>query len=208
MTFSKNPSLWQITSLLVVLTGGVLATYVGWQSVTDWRLVLAFVVILSGGLIIASPRQPEARIYAPRNFSTYILKWLSAPQIEAGILFWFGASLLTQPTQVSAYYVFGSAGASISIGWLFLVLGWLLISRLPNPAEYTAITSVRLLYTLVVVVDVIANNYPLAILGAYGGSILHGLVSMLVQWVLREVAEQVRDLKIEVRDLRQLLMEG
>jgi hypothetical protein len=189
---SVDTKSWLWTSLLVVLAGGFLALTIQWGSLPDSLTGMVFVLVLAGGLVITKPRQPHAVMYQPRGFATRLLKWVSAPQIEAAILLWFGVALLLQPTTVVS---------QSAIGWLFLLMGWLLVARLPSPMEYTLIASTRLCFTALLALDALRSGEPLVIVGAYAGSILHGVLAMLLHWTLREVAEQVAHLRKEVRGL-------
>jgi hypothetical protein len=191
---SVDPKSWLWTSLIVVLADGFLALTIQWGSLPDSLTGMVFVLVLAGGLVITKPRQPHATLYQPRGFATRLLKWVSAPQIEAAILLWFGVALLVQPSTTAIL-------SQSAIGWLFLLLGWLLVARLPSPVEYTLIASTRLCFTALLAVDALRSGAPLVIVGAYIGSILHGVLAMLLHWTLREVAEQVAELREEVRGL-------
>lgn len=193
---------WQRESLLVVLGAGGLALLIG-LNVAGLPLQLMSLLMLGyGAFLLPRARQPDARLYQPRGFATQILKWISAPQVEAAILLWVGWSFLVEPTQVSIFRLTDSLLLSQGLGVLFLLLGWRMATTLPRPTEYIALTSTRLLYTLLVVVDVLANSGPLIVVGVYVGSVLHGVVSMLVQWTLHEIADEVRQLERELQRVR------
>ncbi|MEL6309254.1 MAG: hypothetical protein AAFQ52_14020, partial [Chloroflexota bacterium] len=84
-----------LVSLLCVIVAGLLA----WsgQYLGNDLTVIGLLLGLSGVLLIPRPRQPHAKQYQARDFTTAVLKWISAPQIEAAILLWFGIALLAQP---------------------------------------------------------------------------------------------------------------
>lgn len=133
--------------------------------------ILSFVLLIYGGIIVPMPHQPLAVMYEPRNLATRLLKWISAPQVEAVILLWFGWSFLIQPEQISAVRLSGSVVVSFTLGIMFLAFGWLMVVQLPSPLEYTLLTSTRLAYTLVVARDVWINDITIMVIGAYIGCI-------------------------------------
>ncbi|MEL6407451.1 MAG: hypothetical protein AAFR81_23975 [Chloroflexota bacterium] len=190
-----------LVSLLCVIVAGLLA----WsgQYLGNDLTVIGLLLGLSGVLLIPRPRQPHAKQYQPRDFTTAVLKWISAPQIEAAILLWFGVALLAQPDASSIYRVSDSGLLPLAIGVTFLTLAWRMAIHLPTPLAYSLMTGFRLLYTLIVVVDVAMNAGPWIVLGAYLGGILHGVLAMFVQWMLRDMAKQVYDLQQTVTRLRQ-----
>ena len=147
-------------------------------------------------------RQPQARDFQATNWIERGLKWASAPQIEAVILLWFGISLIAQPQFSSAYSMSQSYLLTASLGWVFILLAWRMAIQLPSPLAYTVMTSYRLLYTGIVLVNVIATEGPLIILGAYLGGILQGLLAMLVQWQLRQMAQRMSQLREEIARLQ------
>src|SRR5690606_14757464 len=97
---------------------------------------------------------PEAVLFQPTSWIEGILKWASAPQIEALILLWFGISLIAQPQFSSAYSLSQSYAVTALIGWVFILLAWRMAIQLPSPLAYTLMTSYRLLYTGIVLVQV------------------------------------------------------
>ena len=177
-----------LVSLLCVIVAGLLA----WsgQYLGNDLTVIGLLLGLSGVLLIPRPRQPHAKQYQPRDFTTAVLKWISAP-------------LLAQPDATSIYRVSDSGLLPLAIGVTFLTLAWRMAIRLPTPLAYSLMTGFRLLYTLIVVVDVAMNAGPWIVLGAYLGGILHGVLAMFVQWMLRDMAKQVYDLQQTVTRLRQ-----
>lgn len=184
-------------ALLVIALSGALALVVGRGSLPDDLAGLAFALALIGGLGITRPRQPQAVGYQPRNVATRLMKWVSAPQLEAALLLWFGVALLAQAgVQPVMETVIDSA-----LGALFLGLGWLLLAHLPGPLEFTLIVSTRLLFTALLGLEALAEGAPLVTLGAYSASIGYGLVAIGLHWTLREVAEQVASLRQEVRQI-------
>ena len=74
--------------------------------------------------------------------------------------------------------------------------------QLPSPLTYSLMTSFRLLYTGIVLIHVATSDGPLIILGAYLGGILHGLLAMLVQWQLRQMAQRMNQLRDEIQRLQ------
>lgn len=191
-----------IISLLIVLIAGGIAT-AGWYQGMGQGLGLGALGIgLIAILIIPRPRQPQALVYQPKTWIEGILKWASAPQIEAAILLWFGISLIAQPQFSSAYSLSQSYGLTALLGWVFIVLAWRMAVQLPSPLAYSLMTSYRLLYTGIVLVNVFTTDGPLIILGAYLGGILQGVLAMLVQWQLREMAQQMSQLRNEIQRLQ------
>ena len=89
------------------------------------------------------------------------------------------------------------------LGWVFLLLAWRMAVQLPSPVAYTVMTSYRLLYTLIVLFSVVTTDGPLIILGAYLGGILQGLLAMVVQWELRQMAQQMVGLRHEIQHLQE-----
>ncbi|MEO1164245.1 MAG: hypothetical protein AAFV98_10705, partial [Chloroflexota bacterium] len=156
-----------LVSLLCVIVAGLLA----WsgQYLGNDLTVIGLLLGLSGVLLIPRPRQPHAKQYQPRDFTTAVLKWISAPQIEAAILLWFGVAILAQPEASSFYRVSDSALLTALMGITFLVLAWRMAIRLPSPLAYTLMTGFRLLYTLVVVIYIATHDGPWIVLGAYLG---------------------------------------
>lgn len=193
---------WQIEALLVVLGAGGMATLVGLGVTNGAFQVMSLVLLFYGGLLVPRTRQPHAKLYQPRGFATRLLKWVSAPQVEAAILFWVGWSFLVEPTRVSVFRLSQSLLLSQALGFGFVLLGWVMATRAPKPRQYVVITSTRLLYTLIVIVDVLLSDVPLVVIGIYVGSVLHGIISMLVQWTLYEVAADVRKLEGQVQRLQ------
>lgn len=191
-----------ILSLLILLLAGGIAT-VGWyeglgQVLGTGALGIGLIAVL----YIPRPRQPQARDFQATNWIERGLKWASAPQIEAMILLWFGISLIAQPQFSSAYSMSQSYLLTASLGWVFILLAWRMAIQLPSPLAYTVMTSYRLLYTGIVLVNVIATEGPLIILGAYLGGILQGLLAMLVQWQLRQMAQRMSQLREEIARLQ------
>ena len=191
-----------ILSLLVLLSAGGIAT-LGWQQGSGQEMgSVALAIGLIAVLIIPRPRQPEAVLFQPTSWIEGILKWASAPQIEALILLWFGISLIAQPQFSSAYRMSQSYAVTALVGWVFILLAWRMAIQLPSPFAYSLMTSFRLLYTGIVLVHVATSDGPLIILGAYLGGILHGLLAMLVQWQLRQMAQKMSQLRGDIERLQ------
>lgn len=189
-----------LSLLSLVLAGGI--AHLGYDLQHGLTLgVAALLLGLIGVLLIPAPRQPQILSFEPQSWIQQVLKWMSAAQIEAVILLWFGVSLIAQPQFSSAYTLSDSYLLTASLGWVFILLAWRMAVQLPSPLAYTVMTSYRLLYTLIVLVNVATTDGPLIILGAYAGGILHGIVSMGVQWELRQIAKQVIDLRHEIQIL-------
>jgi len=194
----RDPQLAQRLSLLLIIISGLLGFLVGSYDTPPEFGLLAYGLALYGGLLITAARQPDAVVYEPRNFATRMLKWVTTPQIEAAILLWFGVALLTQPEQSSIFHLTEMELTGVALGWMFLLLGWLMAVRLPDPLEYTLIAGIRLAYTALIAVDVLLVGGPWIVLGGYIGGSLHGVLAMLTQWTLREVAEEVLVLQREL----------
>ena len=186
-----------LAALLIIGSGGIFTLH-HHQPLPNSLVGIAALVLLVGVLWVLQPRQPYILAYEPQSFSSRVLKWVSAPQIEAAVLFWFGMSFLLQPERISIYRLTGSLPVSILLGWVFLLLGYLLLVQMPTPQEYTLIVSIRLVYTLLVAVDVVSRGSPLVIVGAYMGGIAHGILSIALHWHLADLAKEVLLLK---RDL-------
>jgi hypothetical protein len=191
----------QWLSLLLIIISGLLGVLVGSYDAPSEFGLLAYGLGLYGGLLVTTARQPEAIVYEPRSFATRMLKWVTAPQIEAAILLWFGIALLTQPEQSSIFRLTEMSLSSFALGWMFLLLGWLMAVRLPDPMEYTLIAGIRLAYTALVALDVLLSGGPWIVMGGYVGGSLHGVLAMLTQWTLREVAQEVRILQHELEEV-------
>lgn len=191
-----------LISLLFLLLAGGIAT-VGWYQARGQVLgSCALGIGLIAILLIPRSRQPQAVVFQAKTWIEQVLKWVSAPQIEAVILLWFGISLLSQPQFSSAYKLSQSYGLTALLGWVFVLLAWNMAIQLPSPLAYTLMTSYRLLYTGIVLVNVATTDGPLIILGAYLGGILHGILAMLVQWQLRQMAQQMKHLRDEIQNLK------
>jgi len=197
----RDPKMAQRLSLLLVVIGGLLGMLVGSANAAMEFCLLAYALVLYGGLFITTARQPDAVLYEPRDFATRMLKWVSTPQIEAAILLWFGVALLTQPEQSSIYRLTEMSLTSTALGWMFLLLGWLMAVRLPDPMEYTLIAGTRLAYTSLVALDVLLAEGSWLSVGVYVGGSLHGVLAMLTQWTLREVAQEVQTLQQELAEV-------
>lgn len=189
-----------LAALLCVIVAGVLA-WSGQVLGTDLTVV-GLLLGLSGVLIIPRPRQMASHRYQPRDLTTRVLQWVSAPQIEAAVLLWFGVAILAQPEASSFFQISQSPLLTVLIGSLFLALAWRMGTRMPTPLGYSLMTGFRLLYTLIVVWYVVTQDGPWIVLGAYLGGIFHGVLAMFVQWLLRDVAEQVVDLRAQITQLR------
>lgn len=200
---SKIPISRKVLALLSILIGGVIAMWVASGTKPEGIMVSAFAVAVGGGIFITQPRQPYAVVYEPRSFATRVLKWMSAPQIEAAILLWLGIALLIRPDDPRLGIVL--YGFPEVMGWFFLFLGWVLLSHLPTPWEYTLIASTRMCFSLVIVLDGLRRGVPLITVGAFAGSILHGVIAMALHWTLAEVAEQVKHLQKEVQQVQNML---
>ncbi|MEO1643542.1 MAG: hypothetical protein AAFR67_00030 [Chloroflexota bacterium] len=199
---NKERYLAMLSLLLVGIAGGI--AYLGWQSERGQMFgITALLIGIIAVLFVPQPRQPQILSYRPTSWTQHALKWMSAPQIEAAILLWFGVALLAQPEASSIYRVSDATFLPFAIGVTFLLLAWRMAIRLPTPLAYSLMTGFRLLYTLIVVVDVAMNAGPWIVLGAYLGGIFHGVLAMFVQWMLRDMAKQVYDLQQTVTRLRQ-----
>ena len=187
-----------LVAALLLLVSGSIFTLQNQLALPSIFGVLATSCLFLGVVWVLQPRQPYILTYEPRSFSSHVLKWVSAPQIEAVVLFWFGMSFLLQPEKISLYYLTGNVAISLLVGWVFLLLGYLLLVQMPTPQEYTLIASVRLSYTLLVALHVVANNGPLVIIGAYVGGIIHGILSIALHWHLADLAREVLVLKREM----------
>lgn len=191
-----------IIALLFLLIAGGIAS-LGWQQGLGQVLGSSALGIgLIAVLYIPCPRQPQARDFQASNWIERGLKWASAPQIEALILLWFGISLIAQPQFSSAYSLSQSYAVTALIGWVFILLAWRMAIQLPSPLAYSLMTSFRLLYTGIVLIHVATSDGPLIILGAYLGGVLHGLLAMLVQWQLRQMAQKMSQLRDEIQRLQ------
>ncbi|GAB5426359.1 MAG: hypothetical protein Crog4KO_35060 [Crocinitomicaceae bacterium] len=194
-----------LISLLLLLVAGGIAT-LGWYQDKGQVLGLSALGLgLIAILLIPRPRQPQAVRFKARTWVETVLKWVSAPQIEAVILLWFGVSIIAQPQFSSAYSMSQSYLLTTLLGWGFILLAWQMAIQLPSPLAYSLMTGYRLLYTGIVLVNVATTDGPLIILGAYLGGILHGILAMLVQWQLRQMALQMSEQRAELEDLKQAL---
>ncbi|MGB7340196.1 MAG: hypothetical protein WBC91_14965 [Phototrophicaceae bacterium] len=203
MSHQKKEVILAILSLLLLFVAGGLA-HLGWQFALGQLLgIVALLIGLVAVLLVPRPRQPEVLGYQPKRWTQNILKWVSAPQVEAVILLWFGISLIAQPQFSSAYRLSDSYLLTAILGWVFLLLAWRMAVQLPSPVAYTVMTSYRLLYTLIVLFSVATSDGPLIILGAYLGGILQGLLAMVVQWELRQMAQQMVGLRHEIQHLQE-----
>lgn len=194
-----------IISLLFLLLAGGIATFGWYQGMGQVSGLCALGIGLIAILLIPRSRQPQAVVFQAKTWNEEVLKWVSAPQIEAVILLWFGVSLIAQPQFSSAYKLSQSYGLTVLIGWVFILLSWNMAIQLPTPLAYSLMTSYRLLYTGIVLVNVATTDGPLIILGAYLGGILHGILAMLVQWQLRQMALQMSQQRTEIQSLKQCL---
>lgn len=185
----------------LLIISGVIFMVQRWHTLPLALDAIAFTYLFVGVMWVLQPRQPYILTFEPENFSGRVLKWLSAPQIEAAVLFWFGMSFLAQPDRISIYRLTDSIPLSLIVGWAFLLLGYLLLVRMPTPQEYTLIAGVRLLYTILVAVDIVTNNGALVVVGAYVGGVLHGIISIALHWHLASIAKEVVLLKRQIVSL-------
>lgn len=190
-------------ALLLIICAGGIAMQTARTGYRDDLAIFAFVVGLIAILFVPHLRRPQAVEFRPYNWVVYLLKWVSAPQIEATILLWFGISLLVQPEFSSVFDLSASYGFTYVLGWVFLLLAWRMAVELPSPMAYSLMTGFRLLYTIIVVFNVVTSNGPWIVVGAYTGGILHGLMAMLTQWTLREMALHMRDLNQAIREIHE-----
>ncbi|MEM9954987.1 MAG: hypothetical protein AAF846_25490 [Chloroflexota bacterium] len=199
---NKKESYLAILSLLLVgIAGGI--AHLGWQfEIGQLFGVEALLIGIIAVLFVPRPRHPQILRYQPKRWTQHVLKWMSAPQIEAVILLWFGVSLIAQPQFSSAYTLSESYLLTASLGWVFLILAWRMAIQLPSPLAYSIMTSYRLLYTLIVLVNVATTDGPLIILGAYAGGVLHGFLAMVIQWELHEMAQQATRMRQQIHDLQ------
>lgn len=194
-----------LISLLLLLVAGGIATLGWYQGMGQASGLCALGIGLIAILLIPRSRQPQAVVFQAKTWTEHVLKWVSAPQIEAMILLWFGISLIAQPQFSSAYRMSESYVLTALLGWVFILLSWNMAIQLPTPMAYSLMTGYRLLYTGIVLVNIATTDGPLIVLGAYLGGILHGILAMLVQWQLRQVALQMSEQRAELEDLKQAL---
>ncbi|MEM9950164.1 MAG: hypothetical protein AAF846_01080 [Chloroflexota bacterium] len=200
-TYTKEAYLAVVALLLVLVAGGM--AHLGWRfEIGQVFGVVALLIGIVAVIIIPRPRRPHILRYQPQRWTQHVLKWMSAPQIEAVVLLWFGVSLIAQPQFSSAYTLSDSYLLTAILGWVFLLLAWQMAVQLPSPIAYTVMTSYRLLYTLIVLINVATTDGPLIILGAYVGGILHGILAMVVQWELRQMAQQMTQMRQQIQDLQ------
>ena len=141
MSHQKKEMILAILSLLLLCAAGGLA-HLGWQFALGQLLgIVALLIGLVAVLLVPRPRQPEVLGYQPKRWTQNILKWVSAPQVEAVILLWFGISLIAQPQFSSAYRLSDSYLLTAILGWVFLLLAWRMAVQLPSPVAYTVMTS-------------------------------------------------------------------
>lgn len=197
---TKDPVVY-FASALVMILGIALTLFTRFHHSPLPTQFASYGLLVYGtlGLVIRSNHRIT---HVPRRFWGQLLRWVSTPQIESLILLWLGWSLLLQPERGNLFLLTQDPFISFVIGLIFIGAGWWMGVQRPDPALYTALTSLRVFYTLTVAVAVPLTDVPLIVIGSYLGSILHGVIAVLVQWALHELAQEVAELKTQVSQLQ------